>query len=135
MTNSVAEDIADYIETGGFGVLGTDLFGVQWGPDGDDKQILVMETGGVDSPLKDAYEQPTFQILVRGDKNDRYPDIYARIRDIHEYLISSSETTVINGLTYLGFEPLSNIAPIGKDDNDRFIYSSNYYTFRNPLGS
>lgn len=131
MPNSVAQDIVTLLSDNALGTIGTDLFGMQWG-DGIDAQTLVIETGGVDTENKEQYEQPTFQILVRGAKLGAINTLYATIKSIHEFLIEQPELVTINTTDYLGFEPVSGINPLGRDDNNRFVYSSNYFTYRNP---
>ena len=131
MVNSVAQDVATLLEGNALGTIGTDLFGMQWG-DGVDAQTLVIETGAIDTENKEQYEQPTFQILVRGSRQAAINTLYATIKAIHEFLIEQPELTTINTTDYLGFEPVSGIAALGRDDLNRFVYSSNYYTFRNP---
>lgn len=131
--NAVSEDIMKLLHDNGYGVQGTDLFAMQWGSDSQDEQILVMDNGGLDPPLKDMYEQPVFQILVRGKKNGSAKVVHDRIRAIHEFLIVQDADTTINSTNYLEFEPLSSLSPVGKDENDRMVWSSNYYTYRNSI--
>ncbi len=125
---AVSVDIATLLEDNGLGVFGTDLFAMAWG-EGVDKQVLIMDTPGRDSPLKGLYENPTFQVLVRGAKNDDLNTAYVTIRDIHEFLIAQPSQD-IDGTGYLEYEPLSTIAGLGRDKNDRAIFSMNYFTFR-----
>lgn len=131
MVNSVAQDVATLLEDNALGTIGTDLFGMQWGDD-IDSQTLVIETGAIDTENKEQYEQPTFQILVRGVRQGAINTLYATIKAIHEFLIEQSELVTINSTDYLGFEPVSGVIALGRDDNNRFVYSSNYYTYRNP---
>ena len=126
-------DVMRLIELGGLGTVGADLFGGEWGP--VDAQALILEGPGIVSPLKTLYENPSVQILVRGPKNgdpaSRDIDVYQRAKTISNFLLSQPECVEINGRSYKGFEPLSNIVPLGKDSNERFTYSMNFYTFRN----
>lgn len=129
--NPVSFDIMTLLSDNAFGVISTDLFAMGWG-EGIDSQILIMDVAGGDSPLKEVYENPHFQIIVRGEKNADFLTAYGRIKSIHEFLISLP-TGAINGTDYLEFEPFSTIAALGRDDNDRAIFSMNYYTFRDPI--
>lgn len=122
-------DVLSLLAANGFGVLGTELFGGEWGT--TDKQILVLEGVGTPSPLKLSYEQPGVQILVRGAKGDRDIDVYIRAKEVSDFLLSQGEDVEINGVCYKGFEEGSNIAPLGKDDEERFNYSMNFITWRN----
>ena len=126
-------DVMRLLELGGLGTVGGDLFGGEWGA--PDAQTLLLEGVGVPSPLKTLYENPTVQIIVRGakrgDPESRDIDVYKRAKTISDFLLSQSECVDINGISYKGFEPASNIAAMGKDANERFSYSMNFYTFRN----
>ena len=118
--------------------IGVNLFGNEFGHLNGaeiDKQILIVDTEGIDSDLKQLYEQPSFQIIARGGKDDDQLSLYEQLREIHEYLIQLPESVQINGCGYAGFEPVGNIVPLGRDDNKRFMYSVNYYTYRNTFGA
>lgn len=128
---AVSVDIMSLLNTNGLGVTGTDLFAMAWN-ESVDSQILILDTPGVDSPLKEVYEQPTFQILVRGEKGGDMITAHDLLRSIHEFLIVQP-TQTIDGTDYLQYEPLSTIAGLGRDDNDRPVFTMNYYTFRNPI--
>ena len=132
MANSVAKDIATLLAANGFGTLGTNIFGMEWGPDSTDAQILIIDVIGVDTQDKDQYEHPSFQILKRGERAGSASDVYDDIKAIHNFLIQQAESVTINATDYLGFEPLGSIGGLGRDDNDRYVYSMNYTTFRNP---
>ena len=58
--------VASLLSQNGFGSLGTDIFGGEWGR--CDEQILVIEGIGTPADPKELYENPSVQILVRGDK-------------------------------------------------------------------
>lgn len=129
---SVSQDIATLLEGGGLGLVqAADLFIMEWGPDSTDEQILIMDTAGFDSDLKEIYEQPTFQVLARGARAAGGNAAYDSIRAVHEFLIAQ-ETQSIGGREYLQYEPVSNIAGLGRDDNDRHVFSMNYFTYRAP---
>ncbi|MCK4621338.1 MAG: hypothetical protein KAT62_03885 [Desulfuromonadales bacterium] len=122
-------DVLSLLAANGFGSLGVEIFGGEWGA--PDKQVLVLEGVGTPSPLKDLYEQPGVQIIVRGDKGDRDIDVYVRAKAVSDFMLSQSDSIEINGVCYKGFEEGSNIAPLGKDDEERFNYSMNFITWRN----
>ena len=134
--NAVAFDIMTLLGDELPLTVGVDLFAQEWGHDNGQEinaQVVVHDVEGFSSPLKDAWEQPTIQILVRGEKAADSNTAYQQMRQVHEFLIQQPELVTVNGCEYLGFEPLGTIARLGRDDNDRMVYSMNYYTYRNPI--
>ncbi len=135
--NSVSEDVRTMLDAAAKGVAGTDLYSFQWGSSADgkevDKQILVVDTQDVDAPIKDEIEQPTFVIFVRGNTNERVIDVYNRARDIYQFMITQIRQT-LNGIEYVEFAPIGGLLPNGKDANNRFVYSMNFFTFRDSIG-
>lgn len=136
--NPTYVDVMALLVTGGLGTIGVDLFGGEWGHTGTqdvDEQVLVLEGVGFPSPQPDVFEQPGVQILVRGPRSNqpdgRDIDVYVRAKAISDYLLTLPDTTEVNSVCYKGFEEGSNIAPLGKDENKRFIYSLNFFTWRN----
>ena len=127
-TNAIYVDIATLLNDNGFGSLGVDLFGGEWGD--PDAQILVDDGVGIPSGLKEVYEQPSVQILVRGEKNQAAHIVYSSAKAISDFLVTLSESVTINLTEYKGFEPSSNIAPLGKDASERHSYSMNFFTYR-----
>jgi hypothetical protein len=127
--NATYYDVAQLLEDNGFGLLGADIFGGEWGE--PDKQILCLEGVGTPSDIKALYEQTSVQILVRGEKRARDHDTYTVARAVSLFLLGLSECVAVNGTDYKGFEEGSNIAPLGQDTNERFMYSMNFYTYRN----
>lgn len=125
--NPVYIDIVDLLIAGSF--PDSELFGGEWGS--PFKQILVLNTGGPASDLKQVYEVPDFQILVRGSNTDSDSSVYARAKAVFNYLCGIGNNVCINNTNYQGFEPTSNLAPLGKDENSCFIYSMNFRTYRN----
>jgi hypothetical protein len=117
--------------SGTFGTIGTDLGAMAW-LEGVNEQVLIIDTGDVTRDLALQSEQPTFQILSRGGKNDDLQVAHDKLRAIHEFLLPLG-TTIINGEDYLSFFPVSGPTGIGRDDNDRAVFTANYSTFRNPL--
>lgn len=128
--NPIYVDAVLFLQSNGFGSLGSDLFGGEWG-ETVDKQILCLNGISTPADLKDLYEPQSLQILVRGDKLERDLDVYSRAYDIRKFLLSRPENINMNGTCYKGLEEGSNLAPLGKDENQRFIYSMNFTTFRN----
>ena len=128
---SVSIDMMSLLQTNGFGTIGTDLFAMAWG-DGVDAQILILDTDGIRSTLKVEYENPTFQILVRGARNADMDTTYQLARSIYEFLIIRVRE-IIDTTEYLEYEPTSSIIGLSRDENDRAVFSMNFYTFRIPF--
>lgn len=124
--------VAKLLASGGFGTLGTDLFGGAWGTD-KDGQVLVLDGAGIPSELKTLYEQPNVQILVRGEKLESDLTVYQRAKQIYDFMVTRPEDNIIEGVCYKGFEPDSNLAGLGKDPNELFVYTMNFSTYRNVI--
>ena len=129
--NQPSFDIMTLLGANGLGTIGTDLGGAAW-LEGVDEQVIILDTGSIDRPLALQSEQPTFQILSRGKKNDSMKVAHDTLRAIHEFLLPLG-TTTINGEDYLSFFPINAPTGIGRDDEDRAVFTANYSTFRNPL--
>ena len=131
--NSVSEDIRQLLDTNSKGTQGTDLFSFQWGSDASGvergKQILVIDGQSIDVELKDEYENPVFIIYVRGDTNESRKSVYDRARDIFEFMIQEA-TQTINAVEYLQFKDIGGMVGLSKDENNRFTYSMNFFTWR-----
>jgi len=126
--NSPAADVATLLQTNGFGTLGVDLFGGEWG--NPDAQILVVDAGMKGAVLPGCYEEPLIQVLYRGLKNQGAVPVYGVLREVHEFLLTRTDLTV-SGTLYSQFVPESGIIPVMRDDNNRFVYSSNFSCIRN----
>ena len=131
--NAVSFDIATLLAANGFGNFGDpggNIGAMAW-LEGVDTQVLILDTGSIDRPLALQSEQPTFQILSRGNKGGDLKVAHDKLRTIHEFLLPLG-TTTINGEDYLSFFPISAPTGIGRDKNDRAVFTANYSTFRNP---
>ena len=133
---AVCEDIRFLLDQNSFGVSGTDLFSFEWGSnvEGDeiDSQILILDADDIETPLKELYENPTFTILVRGSKVESGKTVHDRARAVYEFMIQRPSET-IDGTDYLQFEPITGLVPIGRDENDRHVYTMTFYTYRDPI--
>ena len=127
---SIAQDIANFLSTNDFGTLGTDIFMFVWGKD-QEEQLLILETPGFEAELQESLERLSFQILYRGKKSKSALESYEKIRAVYEFL-NIQLNVIIDGTCYPQFNPLAPPAGIGQDDEDRFIFSMNYSTYRNP---
>ncbi len=129
--NAVSFDIMTLLSDNALGTIGTNLGAMAW-LEGKEEQVIILDTGSINRPLALQSEQPTFQILLRGKKNEDMKIAQAILQAIHEFLLPLS-TTTINGEDYLSFFPINAPAGIGRDDKDRAVFTANYSTFRNPL--
>lgn len=127
--NSVSEDIATLLAANALGVIGTTLFFLAWN-DRVEAQTLILDAGGFDTEDKENSEQPIFQVLVRGEPGEDMKTAYTTIRAVHEFLIAQATQDIGVGNEYQQFTPISTIMGLGRDENDRAVYSMNYYTFR-----
>jgi hypothetical protein len=132
--NSPAVDIVDFLEAAGFGTKGVNLFSFGWGTGGDvdiNSQVMIAALDGLPQEDRTLVEQPTIQVLTRGEPDVGSVVAYARARGIHEFLIQDHQFT-INGTEYIDFEPLSLPQTVGRDSESRQIISATYVTMRNP---
>lgn len=131
--NAVSEDVRTLLDANAKGVQGMDLFSFQWGSAANgkeiNKQILVTDAPPIDFPIKDEGEQPVINIMVRGETKESVLSVYDRARDIYEFMIQRP-TETINGLEYRQFAPIGGLINIGKDGNNRFVFSMNFFTYR-----
>ena len=86
--------------------------------------VSVFPTGGYDADSKLPYDNPTVQLIVRGDEDPRWALemwdlVYARLQGMRN-------VTLPNGLYVISFlAQQSGPVHIGKDDNGRFQYGLN----------
>lgn len=126
----ISQDIAALIEAQGLGTIGQNIFMFGWG-EKEESQLLILETGGFDPELQESLERLSFQVLYRGKKAESALIGYEKIREVYEFL-NDQLNVIIEGTCYPQFNPLAPPAGIGQDDEDRFIFSMNYVTYRNP---
>lgn len=135
--NSVAFDIMTYLGANAFGTIGQNLFSFEWGVgDGADQevdaQVVVIDEPAIDALIKDEYENPVVMIKVRGNKLESGNAVYARARDIYEFMIQSPRVT-INTVEYVQFAPVGGLQRVGRDRNNRFVYDMSFFTYRNSI--
>ncbi len=128
---SVSVDIMSLLQANSYGTTGTDLFAMAWNANVD-AQVLVLDSESVSSLLPIEYEQPIFQILVRGEKGADMNTAYTLARSIFEFLIVQVRQ-IIDTTEYLECIPITGLISLGRDENDRAVFSQNFYTFRLPL--
>lgn len=123
--------ICEYLHQNNFGNIGDDIFGGEFGD--PDSQILVRSGDGQPAVPKDQYLNVDIQILVRGNKRQSDPEVYAVGKKIFDFMILTPDQIEIDGVCFTGFEPITNLASLGKDENERFIYTMNFSTYTNPI--
>ena len=126
--NAPHYDVATLLDDNAIGTLATDLFGGEWGK--PDRQILILDGPGIPSELKTLFENPSIQILVRGDKDEAARTVYTTAKAVYDFLVAQTDSVTINGCEYKGFEVRTNITPLGMDESQRHIYSMNFLTWR-----
>lgn len=124
-------DLANFLAANGFGTMGDDIWAGEWGP--PNRQLMLLNGVGVPSELKDLFENPGIQIFARGEKHVADHVVYAAAKAVSDFILSLADNIEIQGVCYTGFEPTTNIVNLGKDSNERFIYSMNFTTFRNVI--
>jgi hypothetical protein len=130
MVTSPQDSIAYYLQTGGYGTVGTDIF-VDWKPPSPSDVIVV--TGYQGNEPDRAIGQkaslisfPRIQILVRDDDPSQ---ALIDINSIQAYLEGSGEFTS-NGLRIIYVIPVNSGALyLGKDNNNWTEYSTNFEVF------
>lgn len=128
--NSPAHDVALYLQTQGIGTFGGGTaFSIHVGtePAAPNDVVTLYDTGG---PGPDTVEmdlmQPTFQVRTRSAS---YPAGYDKQEQIRDLLLASGSKTMATSRFVL-IVMTSEIAGIGRDDNDRHIMVANYRAIR-----
>lgn len=128
---SPAYSVARYLESNGFGVFGATMgwaVAVASEPEAPDTAITVYDTGGEPTDTDQVDRRPTFQVRVRGPN---YDEAYTKLDDI-AYFLANARPGVLDGTRYAAFVITSDIASLGKDDNNRHQLTVN---FRVPIAS
>jgi hypothetical protein len=122
MTDSPATKIATFLEAQGFGTIGSNTnttINVSREPIKPIQAITVYDTGG-SSP--DTFEEDVFNRTIKIRYRDtNYTDSYTVQENIRNALLSSPNISTINGIWMDG-----DILNIGRDDNDRILFTANY---------
>lgn len=114
---SPAYTIATHLSNEGYGELANGIY-VALEPSKPDECITIYDTGGLDPDTDDQnLFNRTIQIRIRS--ND-YLDTYSKLEDIRDLLINGS----IAGINDVWMQ--GDILYIGRDDNDRHIFTTNF---------
>lgn len=128
--NAVSHEIATKLDAEGVGVLGaTTGWRIQANrePTEPDDVLTVYDTGGSAPALFDE-ELRTPSIQIRTRSHD-YDAAYGKQQEAFGVLNAIVNET-IEGFRYLGVWMTSDIIAIGRDENDRFLLTSNYQVER-----
>lgn len=128
---SLASDIAGYLADSGIGTLGgNEDWSVYYGeqPAKPDNVVTVYQTGGaMGNPDARMYD-PTIMVRVRARGHDDGNDKAEAVRD----LLILPTARVIGDWLYTGFWLVSDVAKVGKDDNNRTEFTVNFRLMREP---
>mgnify|MGYP003653139021 CR=1 FL=1 len=122
--------ICEYLHQNNLGNIGYGIFGGEWGD--EDAQILVLSGGGTVAAPKTQYLNVEIQFIVRGNKRQSDREVYEVAKRVYNLMILTPDQIDIDGVCFTGFEPITNLASLGKDDNERFMYTMNFSTYTNP---
>ena len=127
---SPAHDLALWMASEGVGTFGNTIH-VSREPISPDDVVTLYDTGGSAPLLSDHAElrDHTIQVRVR---NTDYPAGYEKQQEIAR-IIQGLEPFVTDDYEYTGIWMQSDIIAIGRDDNDRFLFTANYRVVREPL--
>jgi hypothetical protein len=122
---SPAYSVAQHLAANGFGVFAASSgWSINAGsePATPDTAITVFDTGGEEPDTDQRDRRPTLQVRVRGPS---YDDAYTKIDDI-AYFLANARPVVLDGTRFVGFSITSDIAGLGKDDNNRHQFTVNF---------
>lgn len=133
MSSKLADGIAKAIGNEG-GFAGVPELNYEEGPGGNvfvgmlpanpNRVVAVIPSGGYEADAGLPYDEPTIQIIIRGDEDPRWAlDMWDKVYDVVQGITS---TTLPNGLYVVGlFAQQSGPVHMGKDDSGRVQYSVN----------
>lgn len=132
--NPVSVDIRDILSTNGVGTIGADSgwsIAVSREPLEPDTTITIFDRGSFLEPdPKWLLEYPLFQVRVRGSENN-YLSATTKAQEIKDVLLGL-QPQLRNGTDYRGIWQLSDIIPLGYDDQNRPLLSINFRSAREP---
>jgi len=126
-TNFVCDDIQDYLIANGILNVG-DSQCFEW-QSGKDKQILIRDSGGFASAVPESSRNNTFQVLLRGAKDEGHKDLAEQAYAICKFLVNSDSFTVNNN-RYSQVFMVSDPSIIGRDEENRALVSINFSAAR-----
>ena len=127
---TVSNEIAEFLQDRGFGILGTDIFFQM--PTSPDRAIAILETPG-DAPITckrrigPVLERPRFQITVRdlsyADADRLSGRIYRELMGFHG---------IINGIGYSRILALQSPFWLRRDESRRTEFVNTYQAWKQP---
>lgn len=136
MATSPAKGVADILQTATLGTQGADSgWSILVGRllEVPNTIIAVYDTPGESPNPKWLLNEPHFQVMIRGGKDD-YQGGYAKANDVRDVLLGMNPQTV-NGDRWDGVLMLGDIVFLRYDENNRPLFSSNYKIFLEPAAS
>lgn len=103
--------------------------------DGQDQMLVFMDGGGLAPNPKWLYDRPNVQIMVRAAKYG-YSSAYARAQRIKDTILGMPPTDFASdGSHWSGVTMLTDIVPMGNDENGRPMFSLNFRILLEPAPS
>lgn len=96
-------------------------------PESPDQVVTVYDTGGFTPFTKWQLDQPTIQVMIRGDKNG-YENAWNKALEVKDILLGI-EPLDIDEVHWSGATMLGDIAFLKYDDSDRPLFSANFRIF------
>lgn len=128
--NLISNDISTLLSNNGFTDIADGEIEI-----GQDRVIAVIPNEQSASDLKDTYYTDGFQIFVRSNPRGSQNGAWDTIKAVHNFILSQPDSIFIDGCEYKGFEMETSISFLGRDENERIMFSANYTTFRAPLSA
>jgi len=117
----LATDVAEYLEDQSIGTVGTDIFVGQM-PDTANNVIAVYEYAGTPPECVGRVESPRLVVRVR---NATYANARNKARDIL-YLLHTKANITIESHSYLYIRAVGSINYLGRDAEDRVLFSIDF---------
>jgi hypothetical protein len=97
-------------------------------PPNPETVITIYDTGGAMGNPDASMFDPVIQIRVRAHS---YADAMEKSEQVRDELVLN-RSRIIGDFLYTGFWLISDVAGIGRDDNDRELFTTNYRLMREP---
>lgn len=125
---ALLDEIGTYLQTGGIGTLGTNLF-LSMLPDSPDVCVVVHEYGGSDGEYVFGatgaqVERPRFQVMARAAADD-YASARTKIQSVYTLLDAVVETS-LSGKRYHRIRALAPPFFVERDDQRRPLLVCNF---------
>lgn len=121
---STAYHVAQLLAAQGVGVFAAETgwsINVGTEPDMPENCVTVYDTGGLDPDTEQMDRRPTFQMRARAVD---YLTGWGKLNTARHYLLGAGPLTY-SGVRYASFEMVGDIVSLGRDDNNRHIFTLN----------